>query len=104
MRFKHRRNFLPALILACLFWTALTLVIFNTSPEEKFSLLVFFCTLFGALTLTLALLFGNTRRAFLLTLGVIIFLVFRLLEMANTLNLILLFGTLLSLEIYFSRG
>jgi len=104
MRLKHRRNFLPALILTCLFWVAFGLIIFYVSPEERFSLLPFFFALFGALTLTLALLFGNTRRAFLLTLGIALFLVFRLLEMANPLNLILLFGTIFSLEIYFSRS
>jgi len=109
---RRRQNLLPTLILAILFWLSWLYLLFFTSPEDSFdcslfvvrcSLILFFITLSCALTLTLALIFGNTRRGFLLTLGIIGFLILRMFDLAHYLNLALLIGILLSLEIYFSK-
>jgi len=106
---RRRKNFFPTLLLAVLFWLSWFYIVFFTSPEDFFdcslfavrcSLTLFFPVLGLALFLTLSLVLANTRRGFLMTLGVIGFLILRLLDSAHYLNLILLVGTLISLELY----
>lgn len=98
---RARHNFLPALFLAVLFWISWFVVIFDFAPEIR-TYFPFFLSLFFALTLTLALILANTRRAFFVSAGIIAFLILRLFELANYLNLILILSFFLSLEIYFS--
>ncbi|MCL4382217.1 MAG: hypothetical protein M1575_00645 [Patescibacteria group bacterium] len=98
-----RQNFLPALIVALFFWASWLFVAIKISPTSFFSLFSFLFSLFMALFLTLSLLLGNSRRGLLLSLGIIIFLLLRFLKMAHFLNLTLLIGTLISLELYFKK-
>ena len=98
-----RQNFLPALIVALFFWASWFFVAIKISPTSFFSLFSFLFSLFMALFLTLSLLLGNSRRGLLLSLGIIIFLLLRFLKMAHFLNLTLLIGTLISLELYFKK-
>jgi hypothetical protein len=74
---KYRRNFLPAFIITVLLWLAVAFIVFKTSPDLG-NIFLFFLSLTPALALTLALLLGNTRRGFLLSLCVICFLILRL--------------------------
>lgn len=97
------KNFLPTLLVALFSWLGLTLIILYASPTSLFLLTTFYLLLFMALFLTLSLLLGNSRRGFLISLGIIIFLLLRFLKMAYFLNLALLIGTLVSLELYFKK-
>ena len=99
---KTRHNFLPALFLAVLFWISWLVIIFGFAPDLR-TYFPFFLSLFFALTLTLALILANTRQAFFVSAGVIAFLILRLFELANYLNLIFILSFFVSLEIYFSR-
>ena len=104
---RRRKNFLPTLLLTTLFWLFWFYIFFFVSPQNTTyhipHIIYFFTTLFVALTLTLALLFGNTRRGFLITLGIIGFLILRMYDLAHYLNLVLLIGFLISLEFCFSK-
>jgi len=101
---RRRKNFFPTLLLAIIFWIGWFYIVFSISPEDITyyipHTIYFFLALFLALFLTLSLVLANTRRGFLATLGVIGFLILRLLDSAHYLNLILLGATLLSLEFY----
>ena len=116
MVLKHRRNFLPTFIFNVLLWLSWFYVVFFLSPEKSlqfsvFSLqssipivfLLFFLTLSLSLSLTFAFLFSSTRRGFFLSLLICGFLLLRLIKQAHVLNLILLGGILICLEMYFSR-
>jgi len=99
-----RKNFLPTLLVALFFWANIVFIIFRLSPSSLFTICHFLFSIFMALFLTSSLVLANSRRGFLLATGIIIFLILRLTKMANFLNLILLFGILLSLELYFKKG
>lgn len=104
---RRHKNFLPTLLIAILLWLSWLYIFFFISPLDTTyyipHTIYFFVALSLSLTLTLALIFGNTRRGFLLTLGIIIFLILRMYGLAHYLNITLIAGTLLSLELYFSK-
>jgi len=116
MVLKHRRNFLPAFIVNILLWILWFYIVFKIPPDFHSQLQItnyklqipigyfyFFLTLSLTLSLTLAFLFSNTRRGFFLSFLICGFLILRLIKQAHLLNLILLAGILLCLEIYFSK-
>jgi len=99
----RRKNFLPTLILAILLWCVWFWFIFSFPPANNFLLLTFYSLLFLATFLTAALIFANSRRGFFISLFLTIFLLFRYYEIANPLNLTLLIGIFISLEVYLSK-
>jgi hypothetical protein len=99
---KNRRNFLPTFIVSALLWLALAFIVFRTSPDDQINIVLFFVTLVLALALTLALLFGNSRRGFLGSLLLAGFLLLRLISLANWLNIILLSAAFGALELSLS--
>jgi len=101
-RFK-RKNFLPTLILAILFWGIWTWFIFSFPPANNFLLFTFYFLLFLATFLTAALIFANSRKGLLIALFLILFLLFRYHHLANVLNILILAGIFISLEVYFSK-
>lgn len=100
-KIKKRKNFLPTLILALIFAAALVWLVINQNPANLWLIAAFFLLLFFTVFLLLALILANSRRGFLLSLGLIGFLLLRYYQLANYLNLSLFFGILLCLEIYF---
>jgi hypothetical protein len=112
---KNRRNFLPTFIINFLLWIFLAIFLVNSSPSSTSALtilnlkiqlpinIIFFFIIFTlALTLTISLLLGNTRRGFLLTLGVDTFLALQLIKQVNILNLILIGAIIVVFELLFS--
>ena len=112
---KHRRNFLPALLISLAFWVAWFLIIFTSSPGGQLSLaffrlnltlplniIFFFLSLTFASTLTFALLLGNTRRGLFLALFCDAYLLLRLVKQTSWLNFFLVLAFFLTSEIYFS--
>lgn len=102
MRQKKRKKFFLTLILALIFWIGWILFI-NFYPPNS-NLWVFFLLLFFAVFLTTSLIFNNSRRGFFLSFFLILFLLFRYYKIATFLNIFLLLGFFLSLEVYFSQN
>jgi hypothetical protein len=98
-----RKNFLPTLILAIIFWGIWVWFIFSFPPANNFLIFIFCLLLFLATFLTAALIFANSRRGLLIALFLILFLLFRYHHLANILNILILAGIFISLEIYFSK-
>lgn len=105
-----QKNFVATFFVTLLLWSALALIFFFVPPEKpfmteglRFMPLVFLVLSFLALLFAGSLLFANTRRGFLLSLLIIIFMVLRYWEIGNYLNLLLLGGIFLSLEYYLSN-
>lgn len=99
----RQRRLFPLIFLACLFWLAWLYVLFAIDPNSQFSIFYFLLSIFGSLFFTLSLILKNTRRAFLISLGIVTFLVLRFLKLAHPLNLVLLLALLLTLEFSFLR-
>jgi len=106
---KRRKNFFVTLILILIFWAITGGIISFIEPELVKNLLIpnsyflFFLPLFLASFFTLSVVFTNSRRGFLASTGLILFLVFRLHELGNLLNLFLIIGLVITFEYYFTQ-
>ncbi|MFC1727402.1 hypothetical protein ACFL0Y_02660 [Patescibacteria group bacterium] len=102
-RVKRRKNFLPTLLLAIIFWVGFGWLTFSQNPSGNL-IIIFFLLLFMAVFLTLALALANSRRGFLISLWLLVFLIFRYFALANLLNLVLLSGIIVGLELYLKQN
>jgi len=100
---KKRKNFLPSLIVTIFLWFFLSMLIVFMDPDSFGAKELFFINLFLALTFTFAILLANTRRGILIASIVCIFLVLRYFGVGNLINALLLFGSAIAFEFYFSR-
>jgi hypothetical protein len=103
LRLKKRRNFLPTLLLAFLFWMLWGGLIYYLAPVNYLNLIVFFFLLFMASFFTLALLLANSRQGLIVAIGITGFFLLRYHQLGNPLNLILLGGILISLNLYLAK-
>lgn len=94
-----RKNFLPTLIILFLLLASLTMIIYFTEPNGFF-ILLFFLNLFLFLFLISALILANSRRGVLVSLCLVAFLLFKMYGVGNILNLLLLLGLVIIIEIY----
>ena len=103
LKLKRRKNFLPTLLLAILFWLGWGWLVYSTAPTSNVLLIMFYVLLFLALFLTTALLFANSRRGLITTLFIITALTFRYYQIGNLLNLSLLLAIFIALELFFTK-
>lgn len=68
---KNRRNFLKTAIIALLLWIMLTVLITQTAPDSPFTVGIFFFLAFWALLLPLSIIFANSRRGLVATIGIL---------------------------------
>jgi hypothetical protein len=99
---KSQKNFLPALILTIVFSSLFILTIIFLSPDGFLKFLSFYITLFLSSFFLFSLIFANSRRGFLISLFLLIFLLSKQFKIANLLNIILSLAIFVSLEAYFS--
>lgn len=105
---RRRKNYLPALILIVLLWGLLSLVLFFVEPSLIKDVLIpgvylpFFLIFFPAGWFTLAIICGNTRRGLLMAIGLSVFLLLRIFQFGNGLNLVLILGILIAVDRYFN--
>lgn len=93
---------MPSLLAALFLWTAWLLVFLFFPPEAFLAPFLFLILTFFAVFLTSALLFANTRRGFLIGIGVLFLAILNYYKVGNYLNIILITGILLSVEYYFA--
>ncbi len=100
---KRRKNFLPTIIVTILFWLVIGYLLYFIDPENFGAVPVLFTLIFFALLFTFSIILANTRRGLLTSLGLTIFLILRYFGVGNILNLALLAGVVLAVEIYFTK-
>jgi len=106
---RRQKNYFITLILLLIFWAITGGIIGFIEPELvkdliiPHSYLVFFSPLFLACFLTLSIILVNSRRGFLSALGIIVFLILRLHELGNLLNLFLVAGFIAAADYYFTQ-
>jgi hypothetical protein len=97
-----RKNFLPTLLITILLWIMLGGLIYFVDPGTFGVIPLFFVTIFVSLLFTFSLLFANSRRGFIASLFLSIFLILMYLGVGNILNLILIVAIATCIELYFS--
>jgi len=100
---RRRRNFLPTFIFNIFLWLCCLLILFFIPPDNLLSIFSFLFFLWLALALTFSLILVNSRRGFLFSLLLILFLILNWQKLANVLNIILLTTFVLILELYFTK-
>jgi len=103
---KRRKNYLPVVILILVLWGLLGAMIYWVEPELVKDMLApglylpFFLLFFPTCFFTLAIVLANTRKGLLVTIGLTGFLVLRVYQLGNLLNLLLLVGMVVAVERY----
>lgn len=100
---NEQKNFFPSLVVTILLWGVIGGIILLTSPANLVFIALFFIFLLGALTFTFSIIFNNTKRGLLYSLSIILFLIMRLFGVGNILNLLLVLGITIVLDLYFAR-
>ena len=101
---RQRKGYLLTLVITGAFWASLVLMIFYVNPERPYAIFVFFLLLFITLLFTLALVFGNSRRGLIASVGIMLFLFLSHLGVGTPLNLLLLVGAAVAFEFYFTKN
>jgi len=99
----RRKNFLPTLIITLLLWFLVAGIVYFIDPHTFGVLPLFFVLIFIAFLFSFSIIFSHTRRGFLTALGLTLFLILRYFGVGNLLNLLLISGVIIAIEIYFTR-
>lgn len=103
---KRRKNYLPSLVLILVLWGLLGGLIFWVEPELVKDIIMpglylpFFVLFLPASFFTLALVLNHTRRGLIMAVGLSLYLSLRIYEMANILNILLIFGIAIAVDRY----
>ncbi|OGM13809.1 hypothetical protein A2141_04065 [Candidatus Woesebacteria bacterium RBG_16_40_11] len=100
---KLRKNFFPLLVITLIFWTLLFFIFWFIDPFGSGSIPLFLSVFFITVTLTFSIVFANTRRGALTSLGLTLYLILRYFGIGHIINFLLIFGILLSFEIYLTK-
>ena len=103
---KRRKNYLPTLILIAVLWSLIAAIVVYVEPELVRDVIVpglylpFFLLFLPASFFTLAVILANTRRGFLVALGLTGYLMLRVYQLGNVLNLLLIAGIVIAVDRY----
>lgn len=100
---RKRKNFFLTLVLTLLLWGSLTFLVYFIDPEEVGAVPTFFVLLFFAVLFTFSTIFANSRRGFLTAVVITIFAVLRYFGVGNLINLTLVIGLAIVIEIYLTK-
>ena len=95
-----RKNFFPTLLITVLLWLLLGAFVYFVDPGTFGMVPLFFVTIFVSLLFTFSLLFANSRRGLVITIGLTFFLLLSYLGVGNILNLILIVAIATCIELY----
>jgi hypothetical protein len=105
---QRRKNYLPTLILILVLWGLLGVMLAYVEPELIKDIVIagaylpFFLLFFPASFFTAAIIWGNSRRGFLTAAAITIFLILRVFQLGNILNLLLILGIVIAIDRYFN--
>lgn len=78
-------------------------LIYFISPDTFGALPLFLVFSFLAFLFTFSLLFADSGRGFIVSLGLTVFLILRYLGIGNIINLLLITGLIVTAELYFDK-
>lgn len=107
---RRRKNLIPMLFLAVVCWVGVGYLIYAVSPNRPLptplpidSKTPFFLLLFLTLFFSLTLLFNNTRRGFLVALGLTALVLLRFFKFFHPLYIVLVLAILFTVELFFAK-
>jgi hypothetical protein len=100
---KTRKNFFPTLVVTLLLWLSLGALIYFVEPDTPGVVPLFFVNAFFALLFSFSTLLGNSRRGLITAIGITTFLILRYFGVGNIINMFLILGATLSIELYFTK-
>jgi len=100
---KERKNYFPTLIAIVFLVAAISGLIYFTDPITPGVTILFFILFFVLLLLALSTLLLNTRRGIIASIVITLFLILRVLGVGNILNLILLAGLGIVVDMYLTK-
>ena len=95
-----RKNFLPSLVITIVLFMFLVSTVFFLDPGESFSVVLFFILTFLFLTFLISLTLGDKRRGLIYSSLVTTFILLRYYGVGNILNLLLVVGLGIIIELY----
>lgn len=104
----RRKNYFPTFVLIAVLWSLLALMIILIEPNLIKDILIpgsylpFWLIFFPAVFFTSAIVWGNSRRGLLTTIGICLYLLLQIFGFGNFLNLILIFGMLIAVDRHFN--
>ncbi len=96
---KERKNLPKVVLMLVILWGGEFGIIFALSPENTSSVLFFIVNTFATLLVTLSIVFQNTRRGFLVSLVLTVFLGLRIVGVGNLFNFLLLLAIAIIFEL-----
>ena len=99
-----RKNFFPTLLITIFLWVLLATLIYFIDPGTIGAIPVFFILVFTCLLFTFSLIFAASRRGFIASISLTIFLALAYLGVGNFLNLILIVAIAVCIELYLARS
>lgn len=100
---KFRKSFLPTFVITVLLWTGTFGIVYFIDPYKKGAIPLVFTAILFALFFTLSIVFMNSRRGFLTATAITVFIILRYFGIGNLLNLFLIAGISVAMDIYFSK-
>ena len=100
---RDRKNFFPTLAVTILLWIFIFALVYFIEPDIPLIMPLFFILVFLAFLFTFSTALANSRRGLVLSAAVTIFLFLRYLGVGNVINLILIVGIVISLEVYYYK-
>jgi len=100
----RRKNFFPTLVITFTTWVALASIIYFINPTSPGVIPLFFLLLFIASLFTFSSLFANSKRGLIIAIMLVVFLILRYLGVGNIINLLLLIGLGITIDLYLSKN
>lgn len=97
---QTKRNFLPTLLLTFVLWLLLVSFVYFVDPASFGAVPAFFVLSFLALLFTFSIILGDKRRGTVISVGISMFMVLRLVGLGNVLNLLLIAGIVTSIMVF----
>lgn len=101
-KIRRKKNFLPGVLVSTVLLISWLVVFFLVPPEAAFAPVAFLLITFCFLFFVFSLLLENSRRGFLVAIGITFFLITRYFGIGNYLILVLIVGILFTIEYYLS--
>lgn len=94
---------LLSLAVTTILWLSIACVIYFTDPGGFGTVILFILLVFLALLFTFSIISANTRRGLIISTATTGFLVLRYFDVGNVLNLILICGIAIAIDLYLSK-
>ena len=97
---KLRKNFFPTLLITLTLWGILAGMVYFVNPFSFAAIPFFFLLTFLALLFTVSTVLANSKQGVIISLAITTFLILRYFGVGNILNLLLIVGVVIAIEIY----